>query len=69
MQSWDRGCTTDSAGGDTTVAYFSRKLNKHQKGYFTVEKEALTLVLAVQHFELYLAGGGLLLLIITLFLG
>ncbi|KAL2089275.1 hypothetical protein ACEWY4_013963 [Coilia grayii] len=49
---------TDSAGVDKPVAYFSKKLNKHQKGYSTVEKEALALVLAVQHFEVYLAGGG-----------
>lgn len=48
----------DSAGVDKPVAYFSKKLNKHQKGYSTVEKETLALVLAVQHFELYLAGGG-----------
>lgn len=48
----------DSSGIDKPVAYFSKKLNKHQRGYSTVEKEALGLVLAVQHFEVYLAGGG-----------
>lgn len=33
------------------VVYLSRKLNCHQKNYSTIEKEALALVLAVQHFE------------------
>ncbi|KAL2085961.1 hypothetical protein ACEWY4_019281 [Coilia grayii] len=46
----------DSAGLDKPVAYFSRKLNRHQKAYSTIEKEALGLVLAVQHFEIYLSG-------------
>ena len=48
----------DSSGVDKPVAYYSKKLNKHQRGYSTMEKEALGLVLAVQHFEVYLAGGG-----------
>ena len=39
------------------VAYFSRKLNKHQSRYSTIEKETLALVLAVQHFEIYLTNG------------
>ena len=46
----------DAAGLDKPVAYFSRKLNKHQKAYSTIEKEALALVLAVQHFEIYLSS-------------
>ncbi|KAL2082452.1 hypothetical protein ACEWY4_022270 [Coilia grayii] len=47
----------DSSGVEKPVAYFSKKLNRHQAAYSTVEKEALGLVLAVQHFEVYLAGG------------
>ena len=39
------------------VAYFSRKFDKHQKNYFTVEKELLALVLALQHFEVYVSSG------------
>lgn len=49
---------SDESGVDRPVAYFSRKLNDHQKAYSTIEKEALGLVLAVQHFEVYLSGGG-----------
>lgn len=48
----------DASGVEKPVAYYSKKLNKHQRAYSTVEKEALGLVLAVQHFEVYLAGGG-----------
>ena len=45
----------DSSGVDRPSGYFSRKLNRHQKIYSTIEKEALALVLAVQHFEVHLA--------------
>ena len=44
-------------GLDHPIAYFSRKLNKHQVNYSTIEKETLALVLAVQHFEIYLSVG------------
>lgn len=33
------------------VCYFSRKFNKHQCNYSTIEKEALALLLALQYFE------------------
>ena len=36
------------------VSYYSKKLNIHQRRYSTIEKECLGLVLAVQHFEVYL---------------
>ena len=42
---------------DHPVAYFSKKFNKHQKNYSTIEKEALALVLAIQHFVVYVSGG------------
>ena len=35
------------------IAYFSKKLNKHQVDYSTIEKELLSLILALQHFEIY----------------
>ena len=35
---------------------FQKKLNKHQKNYSTVEKECLSLILALQHFEVYLTS-------------
>ncbi|KAJ8018540.1 hypothetical protein HOLleu_43415 [Holothuria leucospilota] len=38
------------------VAYFSKKLNKHQRKYSTIEKEALSLILAITHFEVYVTG-------------
>lgn len=43
-------------GYERPVAYFSRKLNKHQQAYSTVRKEALALVLAEKHFEVYVAS-------------
>jgi hypothetical protein len=39
---------------DHPIAYFSKKYNKHQQRYSTIEKEALALLLALQHFEIYL---------------
>ena len=35
---------------------FPKKNNKHQKNYSTVEKECLSLILALQHFEVYLTS-------------
>jgi len=35
------------------ICFFSRKLDQHQKKYSTVEKEALSLVLAVRAFSVY----------------
>ena len=43
-------------GVDHPVCYFSKKFNKHQKNYSTIEKECLSLILALQHFEVYLAS-------------
>ena len=43
-------------GVDHPVCYFSKKFNKHQKNYSTVEKECLSLILALQHFEVYLTS-------------
>ena len=41
---------------DNGVYYFSKKFNKHQRNYSTIEKECLSLILALQHFEVYLAS-------------
>jgi hypothetical protein len=46
----------DADGIDHPVCYFSRKLNKHQKKYSTIEKECLALLLSLQHFEVYLSA-------------
>ncbi|XP_037803946.1 uncharacterized protein LOC119598371 [Penaeus monodon] len=47
-------CQADAAGVDHPVCYFSKKFNKHQINYSTIEKETLALILAVRHFEIYL---------------
>ena len=38
------------------VAYFSKKLEKYQKSYSTVEKEALGVLASLQHFEVYITS-------------
>ena len=43
-------------GIDRPVCYFSKKFNKHQKNYSTIEKECLALILAIQQFEVYLTS-------------
>ena len=35
---------------DHPVCYFSKTFNKYQKNYSTIEKEFLSLILALQHF-------------------
>ena len=44
----------DGNGVDHPVSYFSKKNNKHEKNYSTIEKECLSLILASQYFEVYL---------------
>ena len=41
-------------GIDHPVCYFSKKFNKHQVNYSTVEKETLALLLSLQNFDVYL---------------
>lgn len=43
-------------GIDHPICYFSKKFLKHQVNYSTIEKEALALLLALQHFEVYLGS-------------
>lgn len=38
------------------VSYFSRKLNKHEVNYSTIEKETLALLSALKHFDVYLSA-------------
>lgn len=38
------------------VAYFSKKMNRHQRNYSTVEQELLALILSLNHFAYYLTG-------------
>ena len=44
----------DECGIDHCVSYFSKKFDEHQKRYSTVEKETLGLMLALNHFDVYL---------------
>ena len=37
------------------ICYFSKKFDKHQKNYSTIEKECLALLLSLQHFDVYLS--------------
>lgn len=46
----------DKYGIDHPVCYFSKKFKKHQLHYSTIEKEALALLLALQHFEVYVSS-------------
>lgn len=46
-------------GGDDVnhpVCYFSPKFKRHQQNYSTTEKETLTMLLALQHFEVYVGS-------------
>ena len=36
------------------ISYFSKKFDKHQRNYSTIEKECLALILALEHFDVYL---------------
>ena len=38
------------------MCYFSKKFTESQKNYSTVEKECLAVVLALQHFEVYVSS-------------
>ena len=47
-------CQEGDDGIDRVVCFFSKKLNKFQKNYSTIEKECLALLLSLQHFDVYL---------------
>ena len=46
----------DNDGVDHRVCYFSKKFSKVQRNYSTIEKECLALLLALQHFEVYVTS-------------
>ena len=46
----------DDEGVDHPACYFSKKFNKSQKNYSTIEKECLALVLALQHLKVYVTS-------------
>ncbi|PIK44032.1 hypothetical protein BSL78_19118 [Apostichopus japonicus] len=39
---------------DHPICYYSKKFDKHQRNYSTIEKECLALLLSLQHFDVYL---------------
>ena len=41
-------------GVDRPVCFYSKKFNNYQQHYSTIEKETIALLLALQHFEVYL---------------
>ncbi len=38
------------------ICYYSKKFNRSQRNYSTIEKEALALLLTLQHFEVYVGS-------------
>ena len=42
---------------DMPVAFYSKKLNRHQRNYAPIELECLALVRSLEHFEVYLSSG------------
>ena len=56
-------CCKIDKGVDHPVCYFSKTFNKHQKNSSTVEKECLSLILTLQHFEVYLTSSSSLIVI------
>lgn len=55
----------DANGIEHPISYYSRKFNKHQLNYSTIEKEALALLLSLQHFEVYLGSSSLPIVVYT----
>ena len=49
----------DDESVEHPVCYFSKKFNKSQRNYSTIEKECLALLLALQHFEVYVSSSSL----------
>ena len=48
----------DDKGVQYPVSYFSKKLTSAQRNYSTIEQELLAIVLALQHFQVYLPPWG-----------
>ena len=46
----------DDEGVEHPVCYFSKKFNKSQRNYSTIEKECPALLLALQYFEVYVSS-------------
>ena len=46
----------DDSGIDHPVSFYSKKLDKHQQNYSVVEKEALSLLSALRHYNVYIGS-------------
>lgn len=46
----------EKGGERFPVAYYSKKFDKHQQNYSTIEKECLSMLNALKHFEVYLSS-------------
>ena len=46
----------DSDSIDHPISYFSKKFDKHQRNYSTIEKECLAMLLSLQHYDVYLGS-------------
>ena len=46
----------DNLGIDKPVSFYSKKFNSYQLNYSVIEKEGLALILALQHFDVYVGG-------------
>ena len=55
----------DGHGIDHPVSYFSKKFIAAQRNYSTIEQETLALLLALQHFEVYIGSSPLPVIIYT----
>lgn len=49
-------CQRDDSGNERPISYFSKKLRPYQQNYSMTELEMLAVVLAIQHFQIYLIG-------------
>ena len=46
----------DDSGIDHPVSFYSKKLDKHQQNYSVLEKEALSLLSALRHYNVYIGS-------------
>lgn len=56
---------TNEHGVDCPVSFFSKKFSIHQLNYSNIEKEALALIWALKHFEVYMGSGASALVVYT----
>lgn len=52
-------------GGEHPMSYFSKKFKCHQRMYAAIEKEALAMILALNHFEVYVGPSNVPMVIYT----